>query len=88
MATPPREKLTFSQAQGLEPLPQPLQLGELPQPARNAIFAVLFAQLDGSSEWRGARGRFVKYPWEPLLRAKHVHFDRKPADELVTNFFN
>ena len=35
-------KLTFSQAQGLEELPGPLALGELPQEIRNRVWDVFY----------------------------------------------
>jgi hypothetical protein len=85
MATPPREKLTFSQAQGLEPFPEPLRLGELPKPVRNAVFAVLMAQLESSTEY-SSRGRRVVGVWLEMLRRKHVHIDHAPPDELRTTY--
>lgn len=82
MTTPPREKLTFSQAQGLEELPTPLKLGELATPVRNAIFAVLVSQVEGSSK-RNSLGRVVVVnPWYQILWNKQVHFDHRPIDEM------
>jgi hypothetical protein len=77
MQKPPREALTFSQAEGLEPLPTPLRLGEVPNELRNGIFTVIYESLSNCL-YRG----YVEKPWADLLRAVHVRFCHLPPDEL------
>ena len=83
--TPPREKLTFSQAEGLEPLPAPLRLGELSKPLRNAVLAVLFRSIEASTSYRGAY-RYVTEPWSSVLFQKHTHIDLGPPDRFSSGF--
>lgn len=80
---PNLKNLTFSQAQGLEPLPSPLALGELSDDLRNAIYGVLHESISNSSKYV-VMTTFVKEPWLEVLRAKHVRFDRQRADSFKT----
>ncbi len=75
-----REKLTFSQAEGLEPLPAPLRLGELTSELRNTILNVLLLSLNDYVE-RNIRGVHITGPWRILLLRKHMEFDHRPIDE-------
>jgi hypothetical protein len=83
---PPREKLTFSQAHDLEPLPKPLTLGEVSQPLRNAIYSNLYLHIDGSAATDVIGDRRLGSPWIRLLLTRHVHVLHEPADEFNTEF--
>lgn len=92
MATPTRESLTFSQANNLEPLPAPLRLGEIPQPVRNALFAVFVREIENAHQKSYIYESPMRRPerrmrldggfWSEALWRKHVHFDHAAADEL------
>ena len=89
--------LTFSQREGYDPLPTPLQLGELPGEARTAIWNVVSEHMDSSSyehqmnmiDWREvvvdprAEGRPFD-PWDVILRDVHVYHNNHALDEWST----
>lgn len=74
-----RSNLSFSQAEGLEPLPQPLRLGETSDEFRNLIWRELFDIL-----------RTTIYPvskkmvgnWRDIFYDFHVERLHRPADEF------
>ena len=72
-----RRSLTFSQAEGLEELPQPLSLGEVPPEARNLIWDAFW-----STTMEHLNGNWVRNPWCDVLRDTHVRFFSQPADEF------
>ena len=74
---------TFSQQQGYEPLPGPLQLREFPIEARTMIWNFLFELMEST---RHAVYGSVDGVWKEILRAKHVHFDYLPLDEWTNDF--
>ena len=80
----PRD-LTFSQAQGYEELPGPLQLEELPSEARthiwNEFYTAILATAHFSEEYQDVGG-----VWEAILHAKHVWHDKLPIDEWDVAF--
>ena len=49
MSDPDRTKLTFSQAEGIDPLPQPAALGELSQQARVSLWNIIYGRLDAAA---------------------------------------
>ena len=73
--------LPFSQREGDEPLPAPLQLGELPSAARTMIWNVLYMQMQ-KTRHVGALGGV----WKKILWAKHIHVDALPVDEWNDSF--
>jgi len=81
-----RKRLTFEQAEGVEPLPAQLQLGELSDKLRISLWAVFYESFQssisrGSSIAFGTRPFFV-HPWSQILYDKHVHRDHEMADEF------
>lgn len=74
-----RTKLTFSQAEGLETLPQPLKLGELSHEARGLIWREFLESISETSDRASYRlgGR-----WDKILYDWHVEVLHKPADEF------
>ena len=90
MSTPkadPRH-LTFSQTQGLEPLPRPLALGELPQLARNRIWDVFYRTTESHTVRPPSRRPVVHGAWREVLRDLHVKFFNEPTDRFDSHFTN
>ena len=85
MTTPQLETLTFSQRYGYEAIPQPLQLEELPSPARVWIWNVLYEHLDQSKKWRLDQF-FIGNPWASILTDLHAGDDVQPLDEYTESF--
>ena len=82
-------KLSFSQAQGYEELPEPLNLGELPTEARVQIWNALYFWLSPSTRSReSAWGRswYMIDPWLSILERVHAVHDGNPADEWDSGF--
>ena len=82
-------ELSFSQAQGYEDVPGPLQLGELPRDARTQIWNLFFEHVRRSTKTVDPymfAELWIAAPWDEILRAKHVHFDRGRLDEWGPRF--
>ena len=69
------KSVSFSQAQGYEPLPQPLKPEELSRAARVGIWNVLYSMV--SNDARFNYGTL----WTPILRLIHTHFSGRALDE-------
>ena len=81
---PDRTKLTCSQAEGLEPLPQPLALGKLSQEVRSLLWAMVYEELQKSSEYPGfGPHKVLCDPWLSILYDLHVKVAHLPADQYV-----
>ncbi|WP_125933243.1 AbiJ-NTD4 domain-containing protein [Kiloniella majae] len=85
-----RTKVTFSQAEGLEPLPSPIALKKLGKQARSLIWGRIYNSL---YEYRVVledefynEQEYIGAPWEQMLCKKHIAIDCLPADEFVTDF--
>ena len=74
-------KLTFSQATGIDPLPQPAKLGELPKTARNALWSRLFHWINDSAR-ENYNYMAVREPWDSILYDFHVSILNEPGDEF------
>ena len=68
-------KLSFSQAQGYEPLPQPLQLEEISAEARTHLWNVFYVSFHSFAPYEPAW-------WPNILVAAHTDFFNEPLDEL------
>jgi hypothetical protein len=82
-----RKRLTFEQAEGAEPLPQQLRLGELSSAFRAAIWNIILKSIDDASHrdsWGG--GPYVRGRWESILRYRHIYKLHKPADEFSNTY--
>ena len=80
-----RTKLTFSQADGIDPLPQPAALGELPSQARVYLWDIIYESLKGSTSLWGSRS-IITEPWETILHDYHTFLLHKPTDEFSIDF--
>ena len=78
-------KLTFSQREGYEAVPRPLQLGELPAVARTDLWNVLYADIYSSGDLRG-KFIVIEGVWETILRDVHVQCHHRPLDEWTGGF--
>ena len=80
-------RLTFSQREGYEDVPRPLQLEQLPLEARTMIWNVLYEELLGARYVSPLqRVEFVAGVWERILRDKHIFLDALPRDEWDNRF--
>jgi hypothetical protein len=78
-----RTKLTFSQAEGLAPLPSQLRLGELSEELRSILWAYLLRELQKTSYRAIGRSyTLIGEPWYLILRDAHVFLYHKPTDEF------
>jgi hypothetical protein len=81
-----RKRLTFEQAEGVEPLPTQLQLRELSDELRAKLWQVFFESLQKSlSNTRGGHIRTRPYfvnPSTHILYDKHIQRDHRMADEF------
>ena len=85
-----RTKLTFSQAEGIDPLPQPAALGELPRKARVHLWNFIYLSLQKSKNEHYhsiySVPASINEPWETILRHYHVFLLNRPADEFSPYF--
>ncbi len=81
-----QRKLTFSQAEGIDPLPQPVKLGELPEMARNRLWKLIYESMKQSRIDNVIGGpSFVGEPWRSVLYDYHVD-QNGAADEFDYGF--
>jgi len=79
-------KLSFSQAQGYEPLPQRLKLEELSREARTGFWNVLYEQVEAEVR-NGLYGDYLSgFAWDRVIRSVHISFFREPVDEFRLSF--
>ena len=82
-----RHKRTFSQADGIDPLPEPLELNELSKKARNCLWGVLHRSLSKSSDYQKVVGeQYLIDPWKAIICDYHERVLEQPVDEFSTNF--
>ena len=85
-----RKKLTFAQAEGIEPLPTQLALKRLSPQLRAMLWNIVYRSMLESRQhhdWTtGVRGSYLRSPWEELLYRKHVFRDHRMADEFENSF--
>ena len=85
-----RTKLTFSQAEGINPLPKPAALGTLSQEARaslwNTTYQSLLTAKKSSIEIYPPMEDCITDPWKKILHHYHTSYLYKPTDEFTTDF--
>lgn len=82
----PRQ-ISFSQAQGYEEIPGPLQLGELPKEARTQLWNLFFVHLDSSKATDDIfGGSWIGPGWRHVLRDVHAKFHVSALDEWDSDF--
>ena len=74
-----------SQADGIDPLPQPAALGELPSQARVYLWDIIYESLKESTSLWGSRS-IITEPWETILHDYHTFLLHQPTDEFSIDF--
>lgn len=75
---------SFSQQQGLEPLPKPLALGELPLEVRNLLWTTIYFYVQKDKpQYYDIQGNAK---WYGILYRLHVWHWKLPGDEFDPNF--
>ena len=80
---------TFSQREGIEPLPQPLAVGTLSDSARNRLWSQIYKKLKGGmspNELMLDIG--INEPWLTLIHDYYVNSLNKPGDEFSPKLSN
>ena len=85
--------LTFSQAQGYEDLPRPLQLEELPSEARTHIWNVFYLYITSTgvpsySSYVDESIELLGDDWEAILYEKHLWIDNRPLENWNSVLYN
>jgi hypothetical protein len=83
-----RSKLTFEQAEGVEPLPSQLRLREISQQLRALLWNIIYNELLTSSDEPGMyKGpRFMIHPWRTILLDFHIERKHRMADDFDPKF--
>ena len=78
-----RKGLTFSQAEGLEPLPRQLALTEISQELRAKLWAIVHLSLENAREHSSITGgSYFSKRWRDILWRMHVMRDHRMVDEF------
>ncbi len=73
-----RKALSFSQAEGTEPLPSQLRLQEISQELRAKLWSVVYSSLSNDIRYDNR----IDGKWRKVLLRKHTHVDHKMSDEI------
>lgn len=76
-----RSNITFSQAEGIDPLPRPLASEELSEDVRNLLWSYIYGELQEASVFR-IMDWHIQDPWKSILYDTHIRFMHRPADEF------
>ena len=76
-----RRRLTFEQAEGVEPLPAQLLPKELSQELRALLWALVYEGLRQDLRYGDVAGS-----WRSILYAYHVTREHLPVDEFIDDF--
>ena len=79
--TSDQSELTFSQVVGIDPVPQPAKLGQLPSKARNTLWSRLYHFIYDSG-YENYNYMAVGKPWVTILYDYHVSVLIEPGDEF------
>jgi hypothetical protein len=81
-----RKSITFEQAEGSEPLPTQLALGELSPGLRALVWSIFVEQVEKGTSSAGYAKPWVSEPWRTILADKFVLRDHRMLDEFSTNY--
>lgn len=81
-----RKKITFAQAEGVEPLPEQLKLKEISEKLRAVLWSIVHDSMEKSLEYSMSGTPYIKEPWLTVLRRKHVLIDHRMSDEFTNKF--
>ena len=82
-----QRRLTFSQEQGLAPIPSQLKLGELSKEFRSVLWGYLFQELERTCI-NHYGDYYISGIWQQVLRDAHVFLYHKPVDEFDSSLKN
>jgi hypothetical protein len=77
-----RKKITFEQAEGAEPLPSQLQLGEVSPQLRALLWDRIHSYLKEAWEHSDYGTAYLDKPWSIILKDEHVY---SPLADLSTD---
>ena len=81
-----RKKLTFAQAEGVEPLPRQLALKELSPQLRARLWCIIHESMNQGTSYPSMGGDgYYSEAWRNILYRKHVVRDHRMADEFRNN---
>jgi hypothetical protein len=81
-----RKKLSFKQAEGVEPLPSQLKRKEISREFRAALWAYIHDALD-AHRYSYADDSYLNDPWDSILRDAEVYHHHNAVDEFPNNYF-
>jgi hypothetical protein len=81
-----RRKLTFKQADGIDPLPSQLTRQEISKEFRAALWARVYATPD-HHRYSYVEDEYLLDPWDAIPRTAHAYHDHEPIDEFPNNYF-
>jgi hypothetical protein len=81
----PRKKISFEQAEGLEPLPSQLKRGEISGEFRAVLWALLHSELEDGRHSDGSHS-YLGDPWHRILIDAHVYRDHKAVDDFPSRY--
>lgn len=84
-----RKNLTFAQAEGFEPLPSQLALGEISQELRALLWACVYDSLEKQVKYSDSfvdGGPYIEGTWLVVLRRKHIFRDHRMADDFKNDY--
>lgn len=80
-----RDKLSFEQAEGAEPLPAQLQLREVSSQLRAVLWSFVHDRLKDSSKYNDYGRPYLDDPWSTILRDEHVFRRHQMVDDFVND---
>lgn len=80
--------LTFAQREGAAPLPQQLQLREISQELRAALWAIIYSQFQDAKRHRDYREAALGEPWHEVMLRWHVNHEHKMLDEFKDSWLH
>jgi hypothetical protein len=80
-----RKKLTFEQAEGIEPLPSQLQLREVSPKLRAALWNRIHSYLDNATEHSTYGFSYIEKPWSTILKDEYVYRQLGMADDFESD---
>lgn len=84
-----RRRMTFEQAEGVEPLPSQLQLKEISPELSARLFDLIHSEYSRSSKYfEGGFSGSVRLidPWKTVLRRNHIERNHQASDEFTDDF--
>ena len=82
-----RKKLTFAQAEGVEPLPSQLKPKEISKALRARLWLVVYKYLEADSYRSAGAGKPIFMDsWHEIFRSMHVDRDAGMIDEFKNDF--